>query len=108
MSPTTSSMSKKFQKRVEDFTCEHCSVYVTGTGYTNHCPHCLWSKHVDVHPGDRNASCGGMMEPVGLVVKHSQRTIAHRCTRCGFEQPNRTASNDNRDTLVLLSARPHI
>lgn len=23
--------------------CEHCSAEVLGTGYTNHCPKCLWS-----------------------------------------------------------------
>ena len=27
-----------------------------GNGYTNHCPKCLWSKHVDINPGDRGAN----------------------------------------------------
>ena len=52
---------KKFIKVKEDFVCEHCGAEVKGDGYTNHCPKCLWSKHVDVHPGDRAAECGGMM-----------------------------------------------
>ena len=42
-----------FTRKVEDFTCEHCGREVHGNGYTNHCPHCLHSKHVDVNPGDR-------------------------------------------------------
>ncbi|MEK7158524.1 MAG: RNHCP domain-containing protein, partial [Patescibacteria group bacterium] len=46
-------MSRTFQRRVEDFTCESCGAQVTGDGYTNHCPQCLVSKHVDVYPGDR-------------------------------------------------------
>ena len=53
-----------FQRRIENFVCENCGYEVAGTGYTNHCPKCLWSKHVDIHPGDRSAACGGMMEPI--------------------------------------------
>jgi len=44
---------KKFQKRIENFTCEKCGLFVKGTGYTDHCPNCLWSKHMDINPGDR-------------------------------------------------------
>jgi len=55
---------KRFQKRIEDFVCERCGAFVKGTGYTDHCPECLWSKHVDVNPGDREAECGGLMEHV--------------------------------------------
>jgi Zn finger protein HypA/HybF involved in hydrogenase expression len=48
-----------FKRTIEDFTCEHCGEQVTGNGFTNHCPQCLWSKHVDIDPGDRLALCGG-------------------------------------------------
>ncbi|MBR6751902.1 MAG: RNHCP domain-containing protein, partial [Alphaproteobacteria bacterium] len=44
---------KQFVKRVENFTCAHCGAEVFGNGYTNHCPKCLWSRHVDNNPGDR-------------------------------------------------------
>ena len=57
--------TKRFQKRVEDFVCEHCGTRVGGSGYTNHCPKCLWSKHVDVYPGDRANPCQGLMDPIG-------------------------------------------
>ncbi|MBU3901416.1 RNHCP domain-containing protein, partial [Patescibacteria group bacterium] len=47
--------SKKFQRKIEDFVCGHCGPKIKGTGYTDHCPKCLWSQHVDVNPGDRQA-----------------------------------------------------
>ena len=51
----------RFTRVVEDFTCGQCGAAVTGDGYTNHCPLCLWSRHVDINPGDRAAECGGLM-----------------------------------------------
>jgi hypothetical protein len=54
--------SRKFQRTREDFTRERCRTFVKGGGYTNHCPECLWSKHVDVNPGDRQATCQGLKE----------------------------------------------
>ena len=62
-------MSKKFQRNIENFRCEHCEAFVIGDGYTNHCPQCLWSKHVDINPGDREELCNGMMKPVGVIKK---------------------------------------
>ena len=53
-------MSATFIRKTEDFICEHCGREVRGNGYTNHCPYCLWSKHVDINPGDRAAGCGGL------------------------------------------------
>jgi len=41
-------MVRKFSKKVENFTCEACGNKVKGSGYTDHCPNCLYSKHVDV------------------------------------------------------------
>ena len=77
-------MKKRFTRTIEDFTCEQCGASVTGNGYTNHCPHCLWSKHVDIFPGDREAECQGLMAPVTLQVKTSsgfdKARILHRCT----------------------------
>ncbi|MEK7061411.1 MAG: RNHCP domain-containing protein, partial [Patescibacteria group bacterium] len=43
-----------FVKKIEDFVCKVCGTKVKGTGYTNHCPNCLYSLHVDEEvPGDR-------------------------------------------------------
>lgn len=94
-------MTKKFSKCVEDFTCEKCGQSVKGTGYTNHCPHCLWSKHVDINPGDRQCECKGMMEPVRVEYK-GEFIIVHQCVKCGTEKRNRAAENDNKDLLFKL------
>lgn len=69
----------------EDFTCGHCGVWVPRAGRTarNHCPHCLYSLHVDVVPGDRQADCGGLLEPVAASFAHDTWTLLHRCVRCG-------------------------
>ena len=94
---------KTFQRNIEDFTCEHCGLKVVGDGYTNHCPNCLWSKHVDINPGDRAASCGGMMEPVALELNSGEYILTHRCIRCRYEKRNRTSQKDSRDVLVALA-----
>jgi rubrerythrin len=96
-------MAKRFTKNVENFTCEHCDKRTTGTGFTNHCPNCLYSKHVDVNPGDRENLCGGMMRPVGLEIKRGNYVIIHRCQTCGFVKKNKTAPEDNLDAIIALA-----
>ena len=100
--------TKKFQRRKEDFTCEHCGTEVKGTGYTNHCTKCLWSKHVDVNPGDRAAACGGMMKPVRVEGNSSVKgvegyMIVHVCEKCGHERRNRVEKNDDFDAVIALA-----
>ncbi|HVM73741.1 MAG TPA: RNHCP domain-containing protein [Candidatus Paceibacterota bacterium] len=97
-------MTKKFQRTIEDFLCEHCGTYVKGDGYTNHCPQCLWSKHVDVNPGDRKATCQALMEPVRLEGASPHYRIVHRCTVCGMEKRNDTSSADEPNALVALAS----
>ena len=94
-----------FVKKVEDFVCEHCGAHVSGTGYTNHCPKCLWSKHVDKDPGDRLEPCGGMMEPTALEGTTPKYRIVHRCTKCGAVRRVRVDKSDDAQALVLLSGK---
>jgi len=70
--------TKKFKRTKENFTCENCGFLVEGDGYTNHCPRCLWSKHVDINPGDRCSNCFGMMEPIDVFVKSLVTRVDHR------------------------------
>ena len=84
----------------EDFECENCGNKVVGDGYTNHCPKCLYSKHVDIEPGDRLATCGGLMEPSHLEKRDREIRIVHICNACGHEKPNRTAANDSLASLI--------
>jgi len=97
---------KKFQKRIEDFICKRCKTHISGTGYTDHCPNCLWSKHVDINPGDRKAKCGGLMEPVGVEIKGGKSVIYYRCQKCGFKSRVKAAPNDNFEEILRLVSRP--
>src|ERR1044072_2527295 len=92
--------TKRFQRTKEDFVCENCGLAVEVTCDTNHCPRCLWSKHVDVNPGDRLEFCRGLMEPVGLEQKGGAYSINHRCVSCGFEKRNKVSAEDNLDSLI--------
>ena len=94
---------KKFQRKIENFVCEHCRHNVAGDGYTNHCPQCLWSKHVDVYPGDRAETCRGLMEPVRVEGPASGYELVHQCVRCGEERRNKLNINDNLDEIVALA-----
>ncbi len=96
-------MKKLFQKTVEDFKCGHCGAEVFGDGYTNHCPKCLWSRHVDINPGDREAVCGGLMEPVSFEKRAGGYVILQRCVLCGFERKNSFVDGDNFEVLLELS-----
>src|SRR5215469_813654 len=94
------------------FQCGHCGVDVSldapGTSHRNHCPNCLWSRHLDRNvPGDRQAGCPGGMEPIAVTVRGEHRwMLIHRCTRCGRLRMNRTAADDNVLLLVQLAALP--
>lgn len=93
-----------FIKNKENFVCEKCGNKVEGNGYTNHCPECLWSKHVDIFPGDRAEMCGGMMEPLKVLKKGREYTIIHKCTKCGVERPNKAVKEDNFQMIIQVSA----
>lgn len=94
-----------FRRNKEDFICEHCGTEVQGDGYTNHCPKCLWSKHVDVDPGDRAAECGGMMKPVFLEGATPDYVITHECEGCGFRKRNKVQAQDDSSAIVALAGR---
>lgn len=94
---------KKFTKTVEDFNCAHCGAVVHGNGYTNHCPKCLWSRHVDENPGDRASDCGGMMKPVSIEKNGEGFIITHKCEKCGKEKRQRTSDQDDIDAIIELS-----
>lgn len=96
----------RFTRRREDFTCLNCAAVVAGSGYTNHCPRCLWSRHVDVSPGDRAARCGAPMPPVGALSEPDGLVIVQRCRECGHIRRNRTAADDDRDAVLALFGQP--
>lgn len=91
-----------FTRRVENFKCRHCGAAVRGNGYTNHCPKCLWSRHVDIDPGDRLEICRGMMEPVGAEADARGYRVIHKCASCGAERRVKTTPEDDVDAVFLL------
>jgi rubrerythrin len=95
--------SKKFQRKIENFVCEKCGQKTKGLGFTDHCPSCLWSKHVDINPGDRQAKCGGAMKPISLEIKGDEKIIYYKCQKCGFEHRVRAVKNDNFEALLELT-----
>jgi len=97
---------KKFQRKIEDFVCENCGYKIKGTGYTDHCPICLFSKHVDINPGDRKSNCRGLMEPIGVEIKSGQMIIYYQCLKCGFKHQVKALGLDNKQKLIELSANP--
>jgi len=96
-------MEKLFERKIENFKCETCGREVVGNGYTNHCPECLTSKHVDINPGDRASDCGGIMEPVGFECKKGEYRVKQRCVNCGFERMNKVQKEDNMDEVIKLA-----
>lgn len=88
-----------FIPRQETFVCEHCHADVLPLergSYRNHCPICLWSKHVDhAGPGDRASACEALLEPVALDQKGGKWIVHHRCTRCGKSIVNVCAPDDD-------------
>lgn len=91
-----------FIKKAEDFVCGNCGRSAVNPGYLNHCPGCLWSKHVDVDPGDRAEECGGLMRPVDLYYKSQEWIIVHRCESCGFKRNDKIRPEDDFDEAVRL------
>ena len=100
-----------------DFKCRHCSAYVSassalaGVANRNHCPYCLWSRHLDLfEAGDRLAACKAPMRPVGLTLKNSRNKYArirsgelmlvHLCTDCERISINRIAADDVRQAIL--------
>ena len=95
----------------ETFTCKVCGRIVVpegaGTQHRNHCPYCLSSQHLDIEPGDRQANCGGVMDPIAVWVrKNGEWAIIHRCRICGALSSNRIAADDNPMKLMSLAMKP--
>ncbi len=95
------------------FRCRNCRLDVPtdapGTAHRNHCPNCLWSRHVDDSPGDRAAlvTCGASMEPIAITVRgDGEWVLVHRCRGCGIVHLNRTAGDDSPLLLVRIAVEP--
>ncbi len=91
--------------------CRHCGLEfpldAPGTRHRNHCPHCLWSVHLDDTPGDRASLCRGGMEPIAVCVDpRGEWHVIHRCGTCRTLHLNRIAGDDDERALLALAIRP--
>lgn len=87
--------TKRFTKNDNGFICANCGFEVKPLGYTsrNHCPKCLCSLHVDIMPGDRANTCGGIMDPIKAEPDPKKGyIIIHRCRKCGEIKRNKAAN----------------
>ena len=96
---------KQFLMRDENFICEHCNNNVNKLGYTarDHCPNCLYSKHVDINPGDRANECKGLLKPIGIEKFKDTYKIIYKCEKCGEIHKNKMADDDNMNLIIELS-----
>ena len=96
---------KRFNMIDEEFECENCKKKVTTLNYTarDHCPYCLYSKHVDINPGDRMNNCKGLLKPIGIEKFKDKYKIIYKCEKCGIELKNIIANDDNIDLIIDLS-----
>lgn len=90
------------------FICRKCGKAVTysapGTHNRNHCPFCLYSLHVDNIIGDRGSNCGGLMGPIGKLLKdNGEEVLVHKCLNCGEVRKNRVAGDDSIELVNNLS-----
>ncbi|MFS0673017.1 RNHCP domain-containing protein [Ornithinibacillus sp. 179-J 7C1 HS] len=97
-------MSRK--KENTGFQCGHCGSKVlplTNGSFRNHCPYCLYSKHLDENLGDRSSLCQGLMEPIELIY-HTKKgyQIVHRCCTCHKVQRNIMAVNTVQEDNIFL------
>lgn len=106
---------KKFKIVNEGFVCENCGCEVPPTAQTtprNHCPVCLWSKHVDLNPGDRANPCRGKMRPIGIYTdSRKEFVILHQCVICGERMKAKAIltddnASDDFDVIMELSGKP--
>lgn len=91
----------------EKYLCGHCGENVAGGRYHNHCPHCLWSKHLDDKvPGDRASRCQALMEPVGVLQRKGAWRVVRQCTGCKKHTVVDSIPKDDFDLITKLSQLP--
>ena len=89
----------------EKFICENCKKEVQKLNYTarDHCPYCLYSKHLDINPGDRANKCQGLLKPIGIEKYKNTYKIIYKCLKCNQIHKNIMARDDNFELIIELS-----
>ena len=98
---------KNFNKLDESFICEHCKEKVEKLLYTSrdHCNYCLFSKHVDINPGDRLNTCKGLLVPIDIEKFKDTYKIIYKCSKCGEIHKNIIAKDDDYNEIINISTK---
>ena len=98
---------KRFNKIDEEFICENCKRKVTKLMYSSrdHCPYCLYSKHVDINPGDRENTCRGLLKPIGIEKYKDTFKILYQCEKCHQSHKNIIAKDDDMNEIIKISTK---
>ena len=98
---------KIFNKLDESFICENCNKNVNSLKYTSrdHCPYCLYSKHVDINPGDRQNPCKGLLKPIDIEKFKNTYKIIYKCEKCNKLHKNIIAINDDINEIIKISTK---
>lgn len=96
---------KKFNMIDEEFICENCGKKVEKLNYTarDHCPFCLYSKHVDINPGDRENNCKGLLKPIQIEKFKDTFKIIYKCEKCNELHKNIMAIDDDYNRIIEIS-----
>lgn len=99
---------KRFNMIDEEFICEYCRKKVSKLNYTarDHCPYCLYSKHVDIMPGDRKNECCGLLVPISVEKYKNTYKIVYKCNNCKQIHKNIIANDDNFDEILKIMQKP--
>ncbi len=91
----------------ESFICDKCGKIVEKLNYTarDHCPFCLYSKHLDINPGDRQNKCKGLLKPIEIEKFKDTYKIIYKCEKCNTIHKNIMAKDDNIDIIIELSTK---
>ena len=90
----------------EKFICENCGKEVPKLEYSarDHCPYCLYSKHVDINPGDRANPCKGLLKPIDIEKFKDTYKIMYKCETCGDLHKNIIAIDDDMNEIIRISS----
>lgn len=96
---------KKFNMIDEEFICENCGEKVSKLNYTarDHCPNCLYSKHLDINPGDRKNNCKGFLKPINIEKYKNTYKIIYKCLKCNQIHKNIMANDDDFNKIIEIS-----
>ena len=122
--PSTPMRHNRTHAQEQGFVCVQCHLFVScapdaaGVQNRNHCPGCLWSRHLDWRSaGDRLSVCRAAMRPVGLTTKRGRNKYArerdgelmliHQCTACETLVINRIAADDSAVAILAIFESSH-